>query len=509
MSSLPHQRLLTTHKISVYQADQPSSIPRFILYIPPSRAISTHGNASVAKRGLSIPAADVVASTLCETAEATVVCINYRSSQTAALDSSLTPSSAIGSRIDSSQVHYAWPTPIHDVTTAFDWILSNLVVKEKTTKIGIYGALDGGSLALSLAMTECHTDAQVLVSAIATHDAVVDWVSIPDATPGNALSHVKAASFPPPATNPGAPFDPFASPIHFLRTPRRTVPLTAAQQAAKDAERLGEAFRDVETLDDLIAQESWLEDGSDGTAVIGSPMQEHVVEDAVDELIDDFTALQTLDDDETILHGIDGQDDTELDEWDERRAKEDYAQVMHNMAIADASRKLQPRATESLVPTANGTDPKNQARSPKRASSKSKDRGYGDGTVMRHRKWPPSYPLLDIPNFRLSISESVAAGNHSLDMDILATQNKEMASLLRRAVARDKLSGVKEDMPEYRKKVNKAIDGTNNPDAKVEIASEEVERVQKHANQQVQLVCDSKTTNDQLQDVGHWFREYL
>ena len=137
--------------------------------------------------------------------------------------------------------------------------------------MGVYGHEVGGSLALMLGMTECdpgvdanlqhsvhdHPDAagranigtgKPHIRAVAVHNPIVDWVfpqaeldpetrpSLPPssppvsppptsaATPANAnLIALRARAFRS-NTHPPSYFDPFASPIHFLRTPSAAIP---------------------------------------------------------------------------------------------------------------------------------------------------------------------------------------------------------------------------------------------------------------------------------------------
>ena len=168
-----------------------------------------------------------------------------------------------------------YPTPVHDVLAAFDWVKANLVCAvttspgsqqsaTQTARIGVCGQLLGGSLATMLALTESRlTD--VTIGALAAHNPIVDWVFpqqddmldekdhgdepgdfVPESvvltrstgktkkkkqTSWNLYQSDSALS---PSTllsmresifrKPAAYFDPFASPALFFRSPGADVP---------------------------------------------------------------------------------------------------------------------------------------------------------------------------------------------------------------------------------------------------------------------------------------------
>ncbi|KAK7549975.1 Alpha/Beta hydrolase protein [Phyllosticta citricarpa] len=172
---------------------------------------------------------------------ATLVCVNYRLAEA-----------------------HRYPTPVHDVLTAWDWVLENLVAKDdKSARLGVCGELLGANLATTLALTECH-DQGPAIAAAAINNPLVDWILPPDlvrsdednndgddgfldqlqdlagislapgrrrgkqprrpswdahgdnpALPAAAVTRARAALF----HDQDGYFDPFASPIHFLRTP--------------------------------------------------------------------------------------------------------------------------------------------------------------------------------------------------------------------------------------------------------------------------------------------------
>jgi len=117
-----------------------------------------------------------------------------------------------------------------------------------------------------LAMTECRRGEQARISAAAVSNAVVDWVSpetfldddkpvtstkkrskkqdlkqhhqmqVPQAPPPltpSLLLKLRTQAFDP--SKPSTYFDPFASPIHFLRTPSLSCPPSTSPQASSDS----------------------------------------------------------------------------------------------------------------------------------------------------------------------------------------------------------------------------------------------------------------------------------
>lgn len=75
-----------------------------------------------------------------------------------------------------------WPTPIHDVMNGHDWIIDNMLAEQAlTARLGVCGELFGGSLATSLALTECRIGESRIVAA-AVNNPIADWV-FPDELP--------------------------------------------------------------------------------------------------------------------------------------------------------------------------------------------------------------------------------------------------------------------------------------------------------------------------------------
>ncbi|KAF4541926.1 Alpha beta hydrolase [Lasiodiplodia theobromae] len=219
---------------------QPSPI---LLYLPPGPLLSGHS---------PLDQEDILHQ-LQQASGATVISIDYR----------LGP-------------EHRYPTPVHDVLTAYDWVLEHLASQPQhcspnrphLARIGVCGELIGGSLATMLALTECQLASHRIVAA-AVNNPVVDWIfpsdlqelqhddaesenvsawledlalsmgggSVPrenklkknpatqpsswdsyahnPALPSSAIAHARSELFP----NPDAYFDRFASPIHFFRTP--------------------------------------------------------------------------------------------------------------------------------------------------------------------------------------------------------------------------------------------------------------------------------------------------
>ncbi|KIW70792.1 hypothetical protein PV04_03032 [Phialophora macrospora] len=166
-----------------------------------------------------------------------------------------------------------FPTPIHEVTTAFDYLTSSTSAfnadHDEAPKICLLGRHIGGALATMLALTEPNA-----IHALAVAEPVVDWVGLDEAleqlravaatrslTSSSKMHAQKQARKQARAAKsldlrdqdapslvaaaeelvklrsklfntPSAYFDPFASPILFLRAPGRDTPLatTAGDQ---------------------------------------------------------------------------------------------------------------------------------------------------------------------------------------------------------------------------------------------------------------------------------------
>lgn len=174
--------------------------------------------------------------------DATIIDVNYR----------LT----IRSKDGSPETDHRFPTPIHDISTAWDYITEEIARQiavsnnkhgerdniHNKPKISLVGSHIGGALALTLALT--HPNA---VHAVAVVDPLVDWTGLDELA---ALANKKIANKTGTKTKrgrqrerlaaaaaglitlrtglfrtPSGYFDEFASPMLFLRAPGRDTPL--------------------------------------------------------------------------------------------------------------------------------------------------------------------------------------------------------------------------------------------------------------------------------------------
>jgi acetyl esterase/lipase len=199
-------------------------------------------------------------------------------------DSAIVSALSAASHATIAQINYRsgplspYPTPVHDVLTGYDYVKSRFSqdlnpwttttrsgrVKKPHLRIGVCGQLVGGSLAAMLGLTESRI-AQDRVAAVAAHAPLTDWVfpervqTLEDALLGTGdgendailgktarrkrkskarlpsweefsdgdgglstcnLQVLREQLFKKPANY----FDPFASPVHFFRSPSANVP---------------------------------------------------------------------------------------------------------------------------------------------------------------------------------------------------------------------------------------------------------------------------------------------
>ncbi|KAK5953847.1 hypothetical protein OHC33_005117 [Knufia fluminis] len=142
---------------------------------------------------------------------------------------------------------HRFPTPIHDIYTAWDYITDELGQHEDN-KICLHGTHIGGAMALTLALTNPDQ-----IHAVAVENPLVDWVVLDElaththsgdgtkrrtkttkhaiAAAAQSLISLRTRLF----RTPSAYFDAFASPTLFLRAPGRDTPLTKSA-AVVDAE---------------------------------------------------------------------------------------------------------------------------------------------------------------------------------------------------------------------------------------------------------------------------------
>ena len=158
-----------------------------------------------------------------------------------------------------SETDHRFPTPIHDVCAALDYIVeiantnnNNVSINQhdaqNASKIILYGSHIGASLALTVTLTNPH-----LIHSLILENPLIDWPGLEEiqalkphkrkptskkehyAQPSTALINLRTNLF----RTPSGYFDPFASPVLFLRAPGRDTPLT--KSAAPDdvsAERM-------------------------------------------------------------------------------------------------------------------------------------------------------------------------------------------------------------------------------------------------------------------------------
>ena len=137
--------------------------------------------------------------------------------------------------------NHVFPIPIHDTFKAFDYIRSTFTSEtphqsEATPRFALHGSHLGGALATSLALTEPGS-----IHALAVSEPIVDWVGLSE-DEDNDHSEVYAKKIPTARSRlardsarllsvrdklfrkPDDYFDPFASPVLFLRAPGRDCP---------------------------------------------------------------------------------------------------------------------------------------------------------------------------------------------------------------------------------------------------------------------------------------------
>jgi hypothetical protein len=203
-----------------------------------------------------------------------------------------------------------YPQPVHDVLAGSDWCIKHLLPQNGTdilgkgtgrvegsirNGIGVYGELVGGSLAMMLGMTECDPGlatsctrtsgggirpnketnelrgGKPYIKAVAVKDAVVDWIMPCTPSPATQqadnltvaesqtythdhLKNLRTRLFRT-KTHPSTYFDPFASPIHFLRTPAADVPEAVWPMIEETRmKKVEEASEAVEGLWDVLAE---------------------------------------------------------------------------------------------------------------------------------------------------------------------------------------------------------------------------------------------------------------
>ncbi|CAH0048374.1 unnamed protein product [Clonostachys solani] len=77
---------------------------------------------------------------------------------------------------DEKLPYSGWPTPIHDTAFAYEWLVDNLAPSSPARRdIYVYGSFFGASIALSLALTECHGHARFGVRGVAAYNGIYNW----------------------------------------------------------------------------------------------------------------------------------------------------------------------------------------------------------------------------------------------------------------------------------------------------------------------------------------------
>lgn len=128
----------------------------------------------------------------------------------------------------------AWPTPLHDVLNGHDWIIENMLAEQPlNARLGVCGELFGGSLATSLAMTECRIGESRIVAA-AVNNPISDWV-FPDELPAADPASLPEPSAPAETCFP-ADQDPLSSKSEDAEKEAKAI-LTKAGKPRKQAKR--------------------------------------------------------------------------------------------------------------------------------------------------------------------------------------------------------------------------------------------------------------------------------
>ncbi|KAK1816758.1 hypothetical protein LTR12_008799 [Friedmanniomyces endolithicus] len=162
---------------------------------------------------------------------------------------------------------HPYPTPVHDVLRGYDWIKEHLLPEraiafagrpQRNGRLAICGELLGGGLAAMLALTECRVGQPGIVAA-ALSNPMVDWVDL-DGDLAKAVTTARASV----ASNAAASalttelqalrsklfrkpehyFDPFASPMLFLRSPGGAIPPAPPDVPIDDMEHLTQLNRE-------------------------------------------------------------------------------------------------------------------------------------------------------------------------------------------------------------------------------------------------------------------------
>ncbi|KAM0241625.1 hypothetical protein ACHAPO_001316 [Fusarium lateritium] len=146
---------------------------------------------------------------------------------------------------DRDNLDHVWPTPIHDTSFAYKWLVENLAPEGiKRRDIYVYGSHLGASLATSLALTESQPHKPFAVRGLVSYNGIYNWTMfLPDHPVntskefvGNPKAHYKPPEgayihhlqnmLPTLFKSTADTFDVFASPSLFFHNPGINVPMS-------------------------------------------------------------------------------------------------------------------------------------------------------------------------------------------------------------------------------------------------------------------------------------------
>ncbi|KAF7185246.1 hypothetical protein HII31_13521 [Pseudocercospora fuligena] len=155
--------------------------------------------------------------------------------------------------------NHQYPTAIHDVTSALDFVVSKLLPKralirpgrsEHVGRLVVCGELIGGQLAAALALTECRAGEPGVVAA-AVSNPIADWTELDTDSLSEMATRSKSQAQQLSSEleklraqrdvlfrKPEHYFDPFASPMLFFRSPGVHVPEMTEQKILDDMDQL-------------------------------------------------------------------------------------------------------------------------------------------------------------------------------------------------------------------------------------------------------------------------------
>jgi pimeloyl-ACP methyl ester carboxylesterase len=132
-----------------------------------------------------------------------------------------------------------FPGPIHDTAVGWEWILQTLLTSrspasspkaELQPRISVYGSFIGASLATMLSLTEPR-----YIHSLNLVNPIVDWVGLEDKPLSESPDGLKLLALREKLFRvPDHYYDPFASPVLFLRSPGRDVPSLPDETAGEE-----------------------------------------------------------------------------------------------------------------------------------------------------------------------------------------------------------------------------------------------------------------------------------